>query len=130
MEPTNRWHYEDVVSVQPLSPPHPPMAAISAPASSVHQHQHHPPGSPPGQPLEFQLFFRKGGGRKTDSFKFSSEHRAQVRKTILNNNDSDNDNNNNNNDNNNNDNYKNRKDRTICIPGFFFFLFRRSSRMR
>ena len=76
MEPTNRWPYEDVVGVQPLSAPHPPSASVG-PASG-------PPGgggSPPGggqQSHEFQLSFRKGGGRKTDSFRFSSEHRAEV----------------------------------------------------
>ncbi len=77
MEATNRWPYEDLVSVQPMSAPQPSGGVGPGPGGPGAAP--HPPGSPPGQPpLEFQLSFRKGGGRKTDSMKFSSEHRAQI----------------------------------------------------
>ena len=49
MDETNAWKTSDIVSIQPEK-----------------------------GDLEFQLTFRKGGGKKTDSMKFSSEWRAIV----------------------------------------------------
>ena len=48
MGETNAWKTSDIVNIQPQND------------------------------LEFQLTFRKGAGKKTDSMKFSSEYRAIV----------------------------------------------------
>jgi DnaJ family protein C protein 13 len=54
MEATNQWSYQDVVSILPTK-------GVAATAG------------------EYQLVFRKGSGsKKTDSMRFSSDHRAQI----------------------------------------------------
>ncbi len=76
MEATNRWPYEDIVSVQPQSPAQSSASLDTVDGVDASHSSAASAGAAP--PLELTLSFRKGGGRKTDSMRFSSEFRAKI----------------------------------------------------